>query len=357
MGFAINTAFTPGFILKTVFRYTFENQRYFAEYCINCDKSLVYKWINDTVILPKKHIAAITRFSIEQTNDSEKLQIRNILQQELSLLPLCDESRISLLEEKDFGKFLNGALLYAIAFRTEQQNTLQSKVPDAGINLSKLLICVFFAIFTGGILWTCLNRLLGWAYFMGGSGNEPVGLPSIIWGIFSNMPIIVCALIAAGKNTNLPKRIIFALIILYTLFSGIGALIFYNSGLRIFIEQAGLSYVLQECTIASIYGLVISGLPLLSLYLILHRVGIPILWHIAGIFLPPAAAILAVLGVCLINKPELEIAQLRGFLVAFTLRLCMFIIAYLYISDILPRNNKLAAGAHISGIEHYKAAN
>ncbi|MEL7654798.1 MAG: hypothetical protein AAGU75_02690, partial [Bacillota bacterium] len=122
-----------------------------------------------------------------------------------------------------------------------------------------------------------------------------------------------------------------------------GAFIFYNGGFRIFIEQLGFHYGLQECIIAGIYGLVISCFPLLALYLVLRRVGIPLIWHIAGIFLPPAAAALSVLGTSIINMPQLEVAQLRGFVVGLTLRLCMFVIAYLYISDILHHRNQSAS--------------
>lgn len=344
----MTTVFTPGFILKTLFLYALENQRYFAEHYINCDKSLVYKWINDTVILPKKHITNVVRFAIEQTKDSEQLQIRNDIQQALSLAPLCDESRLSLSKTEDFSKFLNGALLYSIAFRMEQKedqdNKLKASPPKlqrVGINFATLLICGFFALNIGGILWACLNRLLGWQYFMGGSGNEPTCLASVIWGVLTNTPIIVCALIAARKDQNLLKRMNLALIMLYASFCGFGAFIFYNSGLRTFIEQMSLNYGLQECAIAGIYGLVISGFPLFALYFILRRVGIALLWRIVGIFLPPAAAVLAVLGTYIINRPELEVAQLRGFVVALTLRLCMFLTAFLYISDILHHRNHL----------------
>ncbi len=345
--FAIDSAFTTGFILKTLFRYSFENQRYFTEYYVNCDKSLVYKWINDTVALPKKHVANIVRFSIEQTNDSEKLQIRNIIQQKLVHISLCDESKASLLNKEDFGEFLSGALMYAIACRTEQQKNPYSRLASTGISLPMLLACGFFALISGGILWTFLNRLLGWTYFMGGQGNEPAGLPSFIWGVLSNMPIIVFALLAARKSANLSRSRSIALIALYTLLSGFGAFVFYNSSFRILMEQTALGYVLRECFIAGVYGLIISGFPLLSLYLVLHRSDIPTLWHIAGICLPPAAAVLAVLGVSLINRPEIEIAPLRGFSVALALRFCIFLIVYLYISGMVFHKNRFSSGIHI----------
>lgn len=336
----MDTIFTPGFILKTLFLYTLENQRYFADYYVKCDKSLVYKWINDTVNLPKKHVVNVVRFTIEQTRYSERLQIRNDIQQALSLSQLCDESKNSLSETEDFGEFLNGVLLHAITIRMEQRQG-KHVVPEAPPSelskeredLTVILICGFFALVTGGILWSSLNRILGWQFFMGGSGNEPVGLSSFIWGVLANSPIIVFALVSTRKDTLLTLKNTIYLIVLYALFSGLGAFIFYNSGLRTFLEQMDLNYGFQEGIIAGVYGFVISSFPLLAFYLVLRRVRISLLWRILGICLPPVATSLTAMGTWIINRPELEVAQLRGFAVAMILRLFMFLIAYQYISN------------------------
>jgi hypothetical protein len=315
----IDTLLTPGLILKTLFRYTLENQRYFADYYVKCDKSLVYKWTNDTINIPKKHIDAIVRFAADQTRHSAQLQIKNDIKQILSLSRLCDDSREFLLKTEEFEAFLHGAFLHAIAIRTEcrqgarvmPQTDSSPELPKERSRLRMIFIC---------------------GYYMGGSGNEPVGLSSFLWGVLVNTPIIAFALVSIGKNTiHTPKAIIY-LIVSYALLSGLGAFAFYNSGLRAFVEQLHLGYGFQECVIAGFYGFAVSGLPALALFLVIHGVNMPLIQRAAGLCLPSFAAALTALSTWVINRPELEINQFRGFTIAMILRLVMFLFAIRYIS-------------------------
>lgn len=336
----IDKLLSPGLVLQIIFRNTMENQRYFADYYIKCDKSLVYKWTNDTVILPKKHVNAIVRFAVEQTRQSERLQITNDIKQALLLSRLCDESRESLLKTEEFGEFLRGALLHAVTNQMERrkkrrampENDSPQSLPEERSRLVAIMIFGFFALITGGVLWSCLNRIMGWQYFMGGSGNEPAGLPSFVWGVLSNTPIIVFALVSAGKKTVYAPNVIVILIVSYAILSGLGALSFYNSGLRAYVEQMRIGYGFREGIIAGIYGFAVSGFPALALFFTVKKRTVPLAQRIAGVCLPSFAAALIALSTWIIDRPELEVSQLRGFMIAVALRLFMFITAYRYIS-------------------------
>lgn len=333
--------FTPGFVLGILFDNTTKGQKYFADFYINRDRTLVYKWINDTAILPKKHVPDVVRFVLDHTSPSVRLQIKSEIQHAIYVSCLCEESKSSLFLIENFDNYLSEVLLHAISMRITERHSKQSipaenhkEVPYKEKNLVSAIVYAFLVPITGGILWNIFNHIFCLRFFMGGSGNEPSGITSIIWGVLTAIPVIVFSLLSLEQEiTPINARTKGFLIFLYSLGGGLGAFVFYNSGFRNYIESFGLAYGYQECIIAGFYALVVSNFPLVVLFPVFRLTSEPLKTLFILILLPLFATVLAVLGTWLVNRPEIEIAQLRGFLVGIVLRLCMFVVVRIYLAE------------------------
>ena len=187
---------------------------------------------------------------------------------------------------------------------------------------------------TGGIIWSVANRLLGLECYMGGSGNEPAGALAALWGVIVCAPIIVFVLLSLSKEASRafspPHKAL--LVVLYSLLGGLGAFVFYNGGFRAAVEALQLSYGIQEFLVAAEYAVLVSALPLCALLVSLPRVRMPAWFIPLGTLLCTLAVSLTAMGTWLIGRPDPEVSQLRGFVVALVLRACMFALAYLYLS-------------------------
>ena len=200
------------------------------------------------------------------------------------------------------------------------------------------IVCMALSAIMGGLLWNLLNILLGWTFNSGGSGNEPHGFQAFIWGIISFSPVIFFAGLA-GYRYILSKRESLwkfgSVVMLYSIFGGVGAIIFYDLGFRDSIEALNLGYGSQELVIVIIWAFLLSfsiSFPLLifSRYFsdILNFRYIALQTPLSMIFV-----FLAIIVSLLIHRPENEVAQLRGFFAAVALRLGLFFGMYLAISQ------------------------
>jgi len=372
-----STEFTPGQILKTIFLYVEKKPNDLASYYLYCDRTLLYKWMRDSVALPKKHVNTIVRFTLENTQPSQRKEIQNALKAPLSFSPLSSEARTLLVETEDFGDFLHEAFLQAITLKlTGQLGGKQQKggvdgsaprtAPRSGIEF-RLIVCGILAAVTGGVLWAVINHLFGLEHYMGGSGHEPTGILSLIWGVLVGMPVIFFALVAAsakGSSKGSPETEAQAspdrnalkkvhVVILYSLLSGLGAFVFYNSGFRVYLEDFHLSYGVQEMVIAAVYALILSVLPLLALLVLRKQLHMPWWFIPSGALFCSVFSALTALSTLLVGRPEMEVSQLRGFIVAVVLRLSLFVLTYLFISDrlwplerLIPRPHKAAGKAN-----------
>ena len=198
-------------------------------------------------------------------------------------------------------------------------------------------ICAAAGAVTGGFLWNMLNVLLDWTFFLGGSGSEPHGFQAFIWGAVSAFPVISFALLACYKYIPLNRESfgkVPAVISLYTVFGGIGAVIFYDSGFRNYVEAAKLGYGSQEIIIVVVWAAIISTATFLPL-LMLNRIFRNILDArrlLLQILLSVIFSFLAVLVSLSVKKPIEEIEQLRGFFAVIALRLGLFMGIVLSIS-------------------------
>jgi hypothetical protein len=163
---------------------------------------------------------------------------------------------------------------------------------------------------------------------MGGSGNEPSGISAFVWGLTVGIPIIVFVLLSL--RTVKPLSAPFAEFdwrlvgVLYALATGIAGLIFYTGGFRGFIEGYALSHGFQELIIVVVYAFLLSVLPLLAVLALLRFPKMSRSLLAVVLLAPIIVSVLSVAGTMLVDKPDLEVAQLRGFLVGLTLKLAMF---------------------------------
>ena len=243
---------------------------------------------------------------------------------------------------EDFSEFLRQSLEHAITLRRAEQ--LQKKKRDDTEDMPgnrtrtwiRLIVCVFLAPLVGGVLWAITNRLMGLHYYMGGSGNEPTGGLSILWGVIAAAPIISFALLAlppGGMNDFLTPQKRFILVVLYSLLGGAGAFVFYNSGFRKAIENLNFAYGVREFIIALVYALILSSVPILALLTLRAQIHISWRFILVGVFVSSIAASVTALGTWMIGRPEAEVSQLRGFAVAIVLRIFMFAMIYIIFSN------------------------
>jgi hypothetical protein len=106
--------FTVGGVLQLLFLYINESPATLAEFYIDRDRTLVYKWLRDAAILPKKHVPDIIRFVRENSTQTVRLRIRNETDQFISESGLNATTKKTLLSNNDFDKYLEEVLYIAI---------------------------------------------------------------------------------------------------------------------------------------------------------------------------------------------------------------------------------------------------
>jgi len=136
-----------------------------------------------------------------------------------------------------------------------------------------VVIAAILSILVGGFSWNILNILLGWKFYLGGSGNEPHGLSAFVWGVVTVFPIISFALIACIKYLSKKERIFLkssTLVLLYTILGGCGGILFYDLGIRKTIELMQMDYGVQEISIVVLWSFILAATTSIP-FLILDR--------------------------------------------------------------------------------------
>jgi len=196
------------------------------------------------------------------------------------------------------------------------------------------LVCAVAAPVIGGLFWNVLCKLKNWPYHMGGSGNEPHGWHAFTWGIITIFPVVFLGVLVGRKlqigNWSLLLKWLVStdllVIMLYTIFSGFGAIAFYDSGVRPFIEAMDLGYAKQEIAIVLLWSAIISTASYLA-YLVLfplhntETTTVRLLLQIPFAVLLSALAVLFFLCVAAYTQ---AFDQLKGFAAGFALRFGLF---------------------------------
>lgn len=339
--------FSVGSILAIILRHLKESPRTLAELYVYRDRTLVYKWLHGSATPAKTLVAGIVKFVMEKSCEPVRLSMRHELEECVRTGGLRPEIAAQLIQTEPFQKFIEDMLNLAISLPSNKSAATESVSPVDGdspvvapwsgntrgrsLPISEL-VRALLAVLVGGIVWNGINRALAWTYFMGGDGLEPKGIAAAIWGLTVTVPI---ACVSQVAYTFRSSRISAAdwlgtigIAILYALAGVVGALAFYDSGLRRALEGLYLAYGMQEFLIAIAFAMIISLPPLFVLIGAARR---------ANAFWPEALeelgyAVLPTLlvgaAVCLtlfIDRPKMELEQLRGFLAGLMLRIGMYI--------------------------------
>ena len=322
--------FTWGGALKVVFHSVGKSPAHLAEFYIDRDRTLVYRWMRDEAAPPEKLLPSIVRFVAENCVGAERVKLKAEMDAYIRKTALGSEIKDALAGEGDFEKYISGVLRIALAERRYRQAEAPAATPGAAVPLASIVYALLAAL-SGGLIWNLLNRLFGWLFYMGGSGNEPAGAPAFLWGLIMGAPIIAFALLSQmgaqpSHNPPAPRdwRLVAAA---YPLAAGAAGFVFYNSGVRGYVEGFGYAYGMQEAIIVSAYAALLSFLPLLSILALLRFPHMGWRRFAAIVAAPVVASILCVLGTMIVGRPEPEVAQLRGFAVGLALRLSMFVAA------------------------------
>jgi len=329
--------FSVGGILSIIFRHIHESPRTLAEYYVYRDRTLVYKWLHGTATPSKALVAGIVRFVMEKSCEPVRLSMRHELEVYIGAAGLRPEIAAQLIQTEPFQKFMEDVLSLAISIPSGDRalaGTTGSDHPRSRSLQVSELVRALLAVFAGGIFWNGINHALGWAFFMGGDGREPRGIAAAIWGLSVIVPI-VCASGAAhplrrahDQSIDWPNTVIVPM--LHILAGVMGALVFYDSGVRRVIAQLHLAYGPQELVTGMAFAMIISVLPLGVSIATVRRAGTSRSGAMAELgyaFLPTLLVAAAVSLTLFIDRPVTELEQLRGFVVGLMLRIGMYIVA------------------------------
>ncbi len=285
------------------------------------ERSLLYKWLSGSSIPSNSYYPDIARIVDEHSTQAQKVILMNDLKR------LVQKSKLPLPVKRTLFEIESTRSLILECFTICTVNTPTTLVSEAKSFRKKpfkiegtVLVRALVAALLGGIIWNGLNRLLGWSYFMGTPKDSLKGIPSVLWGITTAMPIPI-ALFYSKERINLGNKLLF--ICLYGLLEGIAAGGYFLVGLRPIIEQLHLSYIVQETIMVIWFSMLISAPPYLLVYAVFFR-GLAPSRLFFNVGLPIIGALIAFFLTLLIARPQPEVLQLRGFVVGFILRLAMF---------------------------------
>jgi hypothetical protein len=195
------------------------------------------------------------------------------------------------------------------------------------------IVCAALAVIVSGLVWNFTNLLLKWQFYLGGSGNEPYGIAAFVWGsiqafVVSSFAFIVGSVYWHIRRAQPSLHEILVVIILYTIFGGIGAWLFYNLGIRLWVESFKYGYGSQEIIIALVWSFVISFMTFVPIWFLDRRRRINVLnTRRLGLQIPFSVLLvfLAVLLSLIIGRSTAEVSLVRGFFAGVALKLGLFL--------------------------------
>jgi len=147
----LSISFSPGQILKALFHYSDKKPSFLASHYLYCDRTLVYKWMNDAVILPKKHIAPIVRFAMEHVRPSQREEARVAIEASLPQSRLSRQAKLSIAGAEGFEAFLLEVLSWAVTLKLEEHLELRPQegappLPASRLGTVRLVACGLLAV-------------------------------------------------------------------------------------------------------------------------------------------------------------------------------------------------------------------
>jgi hypothetical protein len=103
-------------------------------------------------------------------------------------------------------------------------------------------------------LWTGLCLLFGWPYLLGQKGVELQGWHAAVWGFVTFLPIFVA--VARLRKLDLRRGYWAGVSLAYGLCGAVGGFLFYNSGVRSYLEATSLPSSGRELLIIGCWSIV-----------------------------------------------------------------------------------------------------
>jgi hypothetical protein len=285
---------------------------------LNRERSLMYKWLSGKVVPPSYYFPDIVALVSAQASEARKRILENRLRSTVEGLSMARDVRAKVLSSRTFDE-----LLFECLHLSTMPGAGAAPTPAAAVGLRWLSLALagaFFAAMAGGVLWSALNRALGWPYYMGSSDAVLRGFRALVWGAVTTIPIPLPFFLMYRSGE---RRRLAAPMAAFALAGSLAGFAFHDLGIRKAIEGAALGYRPQEIVIVLAYSAMLSIPPLLAASLFLSR-GRLVPRHALVFLAPVAGSLLGLLFTFLINRPVSEILQLRGFIVGFVMKLLMF---------------------------------
>jgi len=209
--------------------------------------------------------------------------------------------------------------------------------------LACLLAFSILSPLAGGIVWQYLNKVNGWRFHLGGSGNEPHGVYAAIWGAITILPVVISVRLVTGHseiNSIFAVAEWFvsrecALVSVCAILAALAAVIIYGGqsgvGLRSIITAKGWGYERTEQAMIVIWSGVLSAAPIIAI-LIFGGTAAP-LKSMPHVLLYAAPAVVSIF-LCLLALSAYfglydylnldQKAQIRGLIAGFGLRFGLF---------------------------------
>jgi hypothetical protein len=314
------------------------------------ERSLMYKWLSGASRPPSTYVPLLVEVVMKHTSEPRQVILEQGLRSRLRSADLPEPLLRTLLAADALPKLLAQCLDLSLTPRvpTGAGAAAAGPAPAAAAPASAaagprgappegwwaVALGALFAATAGGILWIVLNRLAGWSYYMGSADDSLRGARAFAWGLVTSAPVAAPLLVLCRRPDR--ARIVLPAA-LFTLTGAAAALLFYSSGVRGAVEGLGLGYVLQEALILAVWGLALSVPAVAAAFAALPRRPRPS-WTAAGLLAPTGAALAAFGVTLLVDRPVAEVLQLRGFVVAFALRLALFGALYAAVAPAAARD-------------------
>ncbi len=310
-------------ILKLLFCETGEKPSALAM-ALQRERTLIYKWLSGAHQPKPAYLPQITDYFFTTASESQKMILTERLIEFVRRSEMPVRVKHILFSKKEcFSSFLLELLTLSINATWQDTHALKTGEPITRAGLSVHAWSIISAVAGGGI-WNVMNLIFGWSFYMGALKAEQTAAWPFIWGSVTSFPVILIFLLVYYTK-KLSKAVL--PVLLYTTVAGLSAMVFFFSGIRTEIELIGLGYEVQEVIIVAIYSLIISVPPYLAAFIYFRQ---PLnAMNASFLFIPTAAAILAVTVTLVVRLPVQEIIQLRGLAVGLAIRISAFYILFL----------------------------
>ncbi len=201
------------------------------------ERTLIYKWLSGTCVPDAAYFPLIADVVDKYSSQAHRLILFNDLQRLVSAAGLSRELKETLFSAGSARELL--AECFSLC-ALSKKGALRDEVLLPGRDLPfGVLFWALFVSLAGGILWSVLNRIVGWSYYMGTADDALRGPAAFLWGAATIAPLSLSFFMIPGSKLRVPRMIG---AFLYTLAGALSGLLYFTLAPREFVESSGLGY-------------------------------------------------------------------------------------------------------------------